>query len=140
MTVSVTVDERPRPLCANTRPECRALDHLSALDDGEEALLGPGDQGDVGDRVAVDEDQVGDGSLFHDAEPSGVGIPRPGEGKQLGVREEFLVAVQLRGGLLGAVESGGERRAKRTQVLRLARKLRQLPGQAQARSRLSFSS
>jgi hypothetical protein len=48
----------------------RSLDELAALDDGEEALLGTSDQGDVLDRVAVDEDQVGDGSFLGSVSPT----------------------------------------------------------------------
>jgi hypothetical protein len=46
---------------------------------------------DVGDRVILDENEVGDGSRRQDAEPSGVGVSRSAESEQLGVADGRLL-------------------------------------------------
>ena len=55
------------------------------LHDRDESAIGLRDEREVRHGVAVHQDQVGQGTLGHDAEPAWVRVPRPRQGQQLGV-------------------------------------------------------
>ena len=57
----------------------------AVLHDDQKGAVGVGEQVDVGDRVTVDQEQIGQGARFDDAEPAGIGIAGSAEGEQLGV-------------------------------------------------------
>ena len=55
----------------------RVLVDASVLHDDQEAFVGASNQLDVLQRIAIDEQQIGECAFFNHAELAGIGIPRP---------------------------------------------------------------
>src|SRR5687768_13651812 len=70
--------------CADGRAQ-RVLVDAAVLHDDDEVLLGIRDQADVLDRIAVDQQQVGERPLRDDADPAWIRVAQTGQSQQLAV-------------------------------------------------------
>src|SRR5690242_15228371 len=59
---------------------------LSVLHDDQEILCRILDEPDVLDRIAIDQQEIGQRALFHHAQLAGIGISLAGQSEQLGIR------------------------------------------------------